>query len=259
MLAGLARAGFTVVNGLNNPEPDDLLVIWNRYGDGDQQAARFERAGAAVIVAENGYVGARDRPDTGKPLAANGEQLYAMSLHAHNGAGRWYVGEHGRTEQQGIQVQPWREDGDHILLICQRGIGTPPVAAPRDWLEKVQRTLSKITTRPIRVRGHPGNAPPRTPLARDLEGAWCAMTWASAAGIRALAAGVPVFSDFGQWIGHPAATPFPGDIEAPNVSDVARETMLNRVAWAQWSVSEIGSGESFKRLMALHAERQQAA
>lgn len=260
MLAGLAKAGYQVVQPqvLTQPKPADLLVIWNRYAEYDQMATKFEKWGAGVIVCENGYVGHHDN-ENGKPVAANGEALYAMALNRHNGAGAWHVGEPGRAEAQGIATRPWREDGEHILVLAQRGIGLPPVASPRDWTERTERRLKKLTHRPVKVRGHPGNAAARVPLARDLEGAWCAVTWASSAGIRAMAMGYPVYTDFDQWIGRPCAQLLANiGYELPDLED-SRQIMLNRIAWAQWTPSEIATGEPFERLMELHAMREPAA
>ena len=110
---------------LDRPKPGDLVVVWNRYGNYETEALRFEAAGAAVIVMENGYLGHRE-DEFRKLFSTNGEQLYAMALDHHNGAGRWYVGERGRWREQGIEVKPWRETGEHILVL----------AAARDWASR---------------------------------------------------------------------------------------------------------------------------
>ena len=44
-------------------KPDDILIIWNRYGKNDEYARQFEAAGATVLIAENGYIGS-DREET---------------------------------------------------------------------------------------------------------------------------------------------------------------------------------------------------
>ena len=64
---------------LDRPKPGDLVVVWNRYGNYEAEALRFEAAGAAVIVMENGYLGHHE-DEFRKLFAANGEQLYAMAL-----------------------------------------------------------------------------------------------------------------------------------------------------------------------------------
>lgn len=247
---GLKACGLTIVPGLHEPTADDVLVIWNRYGHVADMAKRFERVKAAVIIAENGYVGARDNND-GRPLAADGDRLYALALGQHNGAGSWYVGNAARWRVQGIDLKPWREGGEHVLLFAQRGIGSAQVASPPDWLQRTEKRLRAITKRPIKIRGHPGNKGPSVPLIDDLRNAWCAVTWASSAGVRALCMGWPIFSDFPKWIVRPAARDL-DQIEQPLCDDAARENAINRVAWAQWTLAEIEEGVPFRRLMDLH-------
>lgn len=243
--------------------PSDVLVIWNRYGRGDSVARQFEEAKAAVIVAENGYIGASENAYA-KPFAHPrqdpSQHLYALALNHHNGAGQWPIGERGRWREQGIVVHPWKTTGDHVLILPQRGIGPAGVAMPKDWPQKVQARLRTMTQREVRLRSHPGNDPAKTPLQADLEGCWVAVTWGSGAAIKAICAGVPVFTDWEKWIGGPAASLLGDDgIEQPLRSDACRELMLDRLAWAQCQISEIQTGEPFRRLLALHQELQRAA
>lgn len=244
---GLLEAGFEVVERLHDPTPQDALVIWNRMGRGHILAEQFEREGAAVFVAENGYIG-HDHA---------GRQLYALALNHHIGAGRWRSDESGRWRFQNIEVRPWRTNGEHVLLLPQRGIGEPSVAMPPDWPVREYERLKGLTDRKIRIRHHPGRHAPERTLEEDLENAWCAVVWASGAGIKALCLGIPVFSDYHRWIGKQASPCLRGvypaaDLENPLCSDVARTAMLNRLSWAQWSIAEIMSGEPFRRLLELH-------
>ena len=242
-LHGLKAAGFEIVPKLDRPKPGDCVVVWNRYGNYETEALRFESAGAAVIVMENGYLGHRE-DEYRKPFAANGEQLYAVALDHHNGAGRWYVGEPGRWREQGIEVKPWRTEGEHILVLPQRGIGPPGVAMPAGWPEKTVARLRTLTERKVVVRPHPGNNATQRPLGRDLEGAWCVVTWASGGGLKALCAGVPVFYGFDRWIGR--CLPF--DLNDPDLVtgratleyplNGPREAMLDGLSWAQHSIRD---------------------
>lgn len=216
---------------------EDVVVIWNRYGTGELTALAADRAGAAVLVAENAYLG----------------EGYALALDQHNGAGRWFPGGPERWGALGLEPAPWRRDGDHILLLPQRGIGPNGVAMPMGWTEETLAALRGRTRRPLRVREHPGRHAPERSLEDDLAGAWCAVTWGSGAGLRALLAGVPVFNQLPRWIGATAATPLSGaDLERPRRGD--RLGMLQRLAWAQWSVEEIARGVPFRHL--LSAARQ---
>lgn len=230
--SGLERLGYQIERRhRRDPCPGDVIILWNRNRGMDAIASAYERAGGIVLIAENGYLG--------QPMG--GGKFYALARGHHNGAGAWFVGDHQRFE---IAMQPWRERGDHVLVLPQRGIGPKGVAMPHGWEKQAIERLQDVTKRPIRVRRHPG--PAKSDPGPDLAGAHCAVTWGSGAGIKAIQAGIPVFYDFDKWIGACAAAPLAGDIEACHMPD--RQLLWNRLSWAQWSLAEIASGEAFDRL-----------
>ena len=232
---GLKAHGFSVIYDRNAKASEgDVLVIWNRGNAVHNIARRYEKRGAHVIVAENGYLN-----------YADGSKTIALARNHHAGAGDWYVGEEDRWGKLGIELKPWRKDGEHVLVLPQRSIGEPGVAMPRNWIESVTRRLKRITDRPIVVRKHPGKNV-RRELELDLHNAWCSCVWASGAGIKSIVAGVPVFYDFADWIGGPAASK-DWSIEEPFLGD--RGPMLHRLAWAQFGWAEIESGLAFEYLL----------
>lgn len=241
--AGLQRLGYDLVTFPQaKPSPGDVLVLWNRKPDHERYARAYEAVGADVLIAENGYIG--KAPDGGK--------LYALARGHHNGAGTWptdgpAVGQ--RWDALGIDLKPWRETGSHILVLPQRGIGEPGVAMPRDWLARTLAELGRRTNRPIRIRRHPGRE--KVEPDADFVGAWACVTWGSGAAIKALAAGVPVFYGLDRWIGRDAAFPLQHAfaLEEPVIGDLCRERMFRRLAWAQWNLAEIESGEAFACLL----------
>lgn len=239
--AGLSRLGYSVEDRPTRaPREGDVLVIWNRRGAEDILAKGYERVGGRVVVAENGYIG-KD---------AAGGKLFALALGHHNGAGAWPEGEPQRFESFGVQLAPWRTNASrgHILLLPQRGIGIPGTAMPSGWLGTAMKQLQRMTERELRIRRHPGSD--KTEPYDALAGAHAAVTWGSGAAIKALAAGVPVFAEFRKWIGAGAAAIFPGHkIEEPVMDDEARLAMFRRLAWAQWRLAEIETGEAFAWLL----------
>lgn len=229
---GLRRCGYQIANDKNHsPNAGDVLLLWNRSPAADKIARMYEKEGAHVLVTENGYVG----------------KTKAIALGHHLGAGVWNVGKEDRWAQLEIELKPWRKDGDFILLLPQRGIGEPGIAMPRNWEETMKTRLQRVTKRPIRVRKHPGKDRDKgRTLEEDLRGAWCAVTWASGAGIKSIIDGIPVYHDLASWIGATAAKS-EIDIENPFLGD--RLPMLRRMAWAQWTHREIESGLPFKYLL----------
>lgn len=231
-IAGLKRAGYDVVSALPNPRPGDVLVIWNRYGSYGEIAGTFERAGAVVWVAENGYLGKDWRA---------GEEWFAISEGQHNGAGRWPDLGPERWDSFGITLEPWRTGGDEIVVLPQRGVGPVGVAMPSHWpAQALQRSQG-------RLRPHPGQAL-TSDLRDDLERASAVYTWGSGAALKALLWGIPAFHDFKRWIGASAAAywgekPFTGD----------RLPMFESLANAMWEMTEITAGTPFERLREMRA------
>lgn len=219
------------------PTKDDLLILWNRYGSGERWARVYEAAGAHVLVAENGYMGREWR----------GETWYTLCRTRHNGAGQWPQADVGRWSGFHMELAPWREQGNHVLVLPVRSIGAPPVRQPDDWLGKTLTYLRGTTARPLRVRLHPGERPALVPLEDDLKGAHCCVTWGSGAGIKAIAAGIPVIYGFPQWIGAPAARALGHNIEDPFLGD--RLPMFERLANAMFSVNEIATGKPIEALL----------
>lgn len=241
-LAGLRAVGYEIET--RTPQSNragDVFVCWNRYGYNHQVASHVESAGGTVLVAENGYVG-RDEND---------HQLYAIARHGHNGSGNWEIARPPRWPLLGIEPKPWREGGGHILVCGQRGIGSPSMASPANWHEGVAARLRKITKRPVRIRLHPGNNAPKTPLADDLRDAYAVVIWSSSSGVQALIDGIPVFYEAPHWICARAAKHGIVGIEDPPdpYRDDTRQASLEYMAWAQWTVAEIAAGLPFRLLL----------
>jgi hypothetical protein len=243
--AGLEAAGFAVRDQVGRPQAGDVLLIWNRYGAMHDIATQFELQGGIVLVAENGYVG----PGGISPHSMNPRSIFALARGAHNGAGRWSVGE-ARFHALGVTLKAWRKTGEHVLVCPNRSFGKPGMIMPREWAHDVCKALAASTKREIRLRPHPGNSPPSIPLADDLRGAWAVVIWASSAGVHALLAGVPVFQFAPHWICEDAAAKPGTNLEDPQMDETARLRAFERLAWAQWSIDEIQTGEPIRRLLA---------
>lgn len=248
-VAGLKAAGHEVV--CEHPrriDRDTLLVIWNRYNEGHLLAQKVEALGGRVLVAENGYLavgGGTPKFEVYSPAGGQQDHRYALAEGWHNGGGRWPAGGPARWLQLGIELAPWRTDGDHILVCPNRSFGAPGRIMHPDWPERLAAKLRKATRRPVRIRPHPGNNAPKRSLEDDLKGAWAVYVWNSSAGVHAAVRGIPVFSDAPNWILKGAASD--GPVDAPTLPD--RLPNFERLAWAQWSVAEIASGEPFKALL----------
>lgn len=229
---GLSAAGFKLVERLPDPKPGDVLLCWNRYAGNHELAQQFERAGASVLVAENGLLGKGWR----------GGEWFALALGHHSGAGEWKPAGSERWDGWAVELAPWRTGGAETVILGQRGIGERGIRSPDHWAESVRGRIGG------RVRAHPGTSQAK-PLAADLADARQVVTWHSGAALQALTMGVPVWYAFPQWIGAGAARPlseWPGE---PKRDDAARLAMFRRLAWAMWNLDEVRTGEPIRRLL----------
>jgi hypothetical protein len=229
---GLRAAGFEVRKGLpSSAEAGDVLLIWNRRAQDDAVAQKLELAGGTVVVAENAYI---DR------------EGYALARHKHNGGGAPLVRDPGRADRLGVQLAPWREQGEHVLVCPNRHIGPRTDVMPEIWTSQTVGRLQRLTKRQVRVRAHPGNwkrKPPKVMIEEDLRGAWACVIWWSTAGLKALLAGVPVIYCGPYWIGALGASRDMKAIETPPLGD--RRAALEEVANGQFTIAEISAGLPF--------------
>lgn len=243
-VAGLGAAGHDVrVGPPPSVDADTLLVIWNRYDAMHALACRVEMAGGQVLVAENGYVGAGGA----MPHAMKDRDVYAIARRFHNDSSEIRAGAPDRWAALGVDLAPWRADGDHVLVCPNRSFGTPGRIMPIDWPEKTARAVRAITRRPVRIRAHPGNDPHKVPLERDLDDCWAVVIWSSSVGVHALIRGVPVIACAPAWIALEAADRDLATVDVPAPTD--RLSALRRLAWSQWHVDEIAAGVPFEHLV----------
>ncbi len=237
--AGLKLAGYTLVTHGSPKSRADLLVTWNRQGPHEAMADSWEADGGTVLVCENGYLGQDNL----------GRQLYAISVHGHNGSGWYPVGTEDRFAPLDIELKPWHEDAGHILVCGQRGIGSRTMASPPQWEDKTAHTLKAMGHTAIKLRRHPGRFPPATTLEADLSGARVCVVWSSASGVKALTLGVPVVYAAPRWICAGAATHGLKTLETLCRSDANRLSAMQRLAYGQWTVAEIEAGTPFTWIM----------
>lgn len=217
---GLRLNGYKVIFGVTMaPGPQDILVTWNRIGIGASAARAFEAAGRPVLVAENA--------SWGNDFA--GRRWYHIARNRHNTAGMFPVGGPERWDSLGVELAPWRNSGETVIL-AQRGIGAAPTKMPAGWPQEAQARHGG------RIRRHPGTGAGK-PLEADLAKASRVVTWGSGAALWALQRGIRVTSEMPDWIGEQDNT------------DEGRLAMFRRLAWAQWTYDDISSGRAFARLL----------
>ncbi len=144
----------------------------------------------------------------------------------------------------GLPIQRWRTRGTHIL-ICPNSstyFGLFRLDAER-WVATVIDQIRRVSDRPIVVRWKTTDRP----LAEDLVNCWATVTYASAAAIMGLIAGVPCFN----LAEHASARRMGLDdlsrIEHPWFPD-DREGFCAVLAANQWTLAEMRAGHAWRAL-----------
>jgi len=145
-----------------------------------------------------------------------------------------------RLNKLGAKLRPWRRHGDHILVIPLTGaIADYYNIDPEKWLQSAVSEISNATDRPVqtKIKGQ-GN------LEQALKNCWCMVTHSSNVAVDAIMNGVPAIT-LGESICESVSWSFE-DIERPVWPE--REWWLRGVAYNQWTLDEMRSGECWSHI-----------
>lgn len=156
-----------------------------------------------------------------------------------------------------VAVRPWREKGEHIVLAGMSAKSAESYGLkPEEWERWAVRELRKHTRRKIVYRPKPSwrgaRAIPNAetqggniPLSHALMGSHAVVTHHSNVAIDGLVSGIPAFC----WDGaaHGLALQDLSRIEEPWCPE-GREQWLANLAWCQWTVQEMRSGDMWQHL-----------
>jgi hypothetical protein len=159
-------------------------------------------------------------------------------------------------------IKPWRTNGNHILIFCQRPNGWNMFGNNQEeWLDQIIRNIKRYSNRPIVIRMHPGDKTRFVQIEkikqrygnsvsistheniRDaLVNCWCAVGYNSTPNAVAPIEGIPVFvtDPVNSWAKDVAFTDI-SQIENPPLPD--RTEWINKIANIHWSNDEVRSGK----------------
>lgn len=204
-----------------------------------------------VVVLETGYINRGDGEN----------HHYAAGFNGLNGRADFRnVGmPPDRAEKLGVELKPYR--GGESVILCGQvpwDASVDPTTTGVDhgiWLQATLERLKSYTNRNIRFRPHPlalNALPPldcelsTVPLQQDLKNAHAVVTFNSNSGVEALIDGVPVFcADVGSMVWKIANRSLIS-IDVPNRP--ARDWWLADLAYCQWTLDEMRSGEAWEHL-----------
>lgn len=229
---GLARLG--------NPEIDGI-VVW-----GWRNGQRYRQKGHQVLVLERGYIADRFKWSSLAWNGLNGRAEFPV-----------YPDDGGARFRSMARLAPWNPRGEYVLLIGQvRGDAALQGRDLAQWYADAAKQSAAVYGLPVRFRAHPnevrkgirrqvpGTEPDRGSLADALAGAAVVVTWNSNTGVDAMLAGKPtVVSDPGA-MAWPVAARSIGGACNPD-----REAWAHALAWKQWTLDEIRSGEALEGIV----------
>ena len=251
----LVDNGHTVVHNSNDC---DVNVIWSVLWNGRMARNKniWETQKPTIVL----EVGGIKRGTTWK-VAINGINRDA------------YFHENGksndRATQLGLQLKPWRNDGEYILICGQHDKSLQWKNMPRmsQWVMSKIEEIQKHTKRPIMFRPHPRckleaiehqykNVFRQEP--RHITGSYddfdmgfnnvyTTISHSSNPGIHSILEGVPAFVSSSS-LAYDVANDidFLHDIENPIRPD--RQQWLNDYAWTEYTIEEISQGLPLKHL-----------
>lgn len=168
------------------------------------------------------------------------------------------------SKRKEIKLKPWRKNGEHILIMAQRGIGgwTMKGLDRENWINQTIKEIRKHSDRPILIRQHPGDPltkldtitdsnnktyfsdATQRDLLKDLDNAWASVTFSSSASVASIISGIPLFVLDDNAITYNVSNYDLSEIENPVFKK--REQWLYDLSYAHWNLDELKDGLYWK-------------
>lgn len=264
---------FRDVNHRTIRQYDAHLVYSRMYNFADRVIDKCRHLGKPVLVIDSGYI-------------RRGE-YYAVGLGGINAEADFKNAGSppDRFNALGVEIKPWRDGGEYVLLCGQRQIDITLPCPPPQWAAVMRDVIRSVTDLPILYRPYPsepavhariaGALPSRGSLEDDLAGAAMLVTHTSNVVVQALLDGIPCVTTGKGVADRVVSIRLKPEPEPPlpawargkaalirHVLDAPRHTLPDRVpffhdlAYAQWTEDEMKSGIPFRRLMGIEEPKE---
>lgn len=239
-LTKLGKAHNLSYNSMTRHKGDIACWGW-RVGN------KYREEGRNVLVMERGYIGDRFKYTS---LGWNG-------LNGHADFPEYPDDNLKRFHEHGGVLKPWRTGGDYILILGQ----VPGDASLQGkdlipWYEEKAREAKEIYDIPVYFRPHPdcarkgivqevsGTIRSTGDLQSALDGALFTIAYNSNSCLDSVLNGTPCFAGDKGTMAWELCSHDLKEIIRPS-----REKIVSKIAWTQWTIEEIRSGEPVKGLM----------
>ena len=262
-------------------QPSEVAVILGWVHEHGKTAAHLQfrqqildgqrAAGGRTVIADSNLFLYQNRSNPGYWLRYSYDGIFANTGEYCDHApdpDRWVQ----IQAQCGVQLHPWRQTGNHILLCLQRDGGWSMAGWDVvDWALKNIIELRKYSDRHIRIRPHPGDKKARKYCERimklcagrglksigisseahslmdDFTDCWTVVNHNSSPGVAAVIQGIPVIlTDPDRSQARDVATPGIHRIENPLMPD--RDVWIQRISQFHWSHAELQSGACWEHM-----------
>lgn len=165
----------------------------------------------------------------------------------------------------GIELKPWRANGNHILICLQRNGGwSMGGLSAIDWLNQTIQQIQSVSKRPIVIRTHPGDKKINSilkitqnnvtlskneSLLDDFKNCWCTITYNSSPGVASVIEGIPTFVTDPNARNSQAyfvANTDINQIELPTMPE--RQQWIEKLSMSHWNFEELQSGEAWQHI-----------
>lgn len=135
-----------------------------------------------------------------------------------------------------VKLKPWKYEGDYILYIPPSEHVKKYYYFNNHWEEETLKTIKKHTRKPIKIR----TKEDKTPLEKDLENAYCTVSYQSTVVVQSIINGVPSFCA-NESMGVPVSLTDLSLIKDPLYTP-EREYWIDSLLANQFTMEEIKSG-----------------
>ena len=139
-----------------------------------------------------------------------------------------------------VKLKPWKYDGDYILYIPPSEHVKKYFYFNNHWEEQTLKTIKKHTRKSIKIR----TKEDKTPLEKDLESAYCTVSYQSTVVIQSILNGVPSFCA-NESMGTPVSLTDMAQIKDPLYTP-EREQWIDSLLANQFTMTEIQNGTAWK-------------
>ena len=254
--AGVPKDVTLAVNPVTDYKPADAAVVFGVFKKSvpiswprGEIIRRQKQAGGRTVVIDSGYVKRGQGPASYYMAGFDGINGWADFRNKGMPSDRW--------DALGIELKPWRKNGENVILCGQVPWDASVQALDMlDWLPKTAQEIRARTQRRVVYRPHPaarehpahvaGCETSSRPLAEDLAHAHCVVCYNSNSAVEAIIDGIPAIVLGNGAMSEAVAERALDNIERPRTPD--RDQWAYDLAYCQWQPQEMAEGKAWRHL-----------